>query len=260
VSFTAAEELWIDRLGRLRDIVRQELIAAQLREVVDERQRVLDVGCGQGTQALILARSGHDVIGLDPSEYLLAKFHESLADEPASLRERVHLVKGPGEAAPELAPGPFDVVLCHGVLMYLDNDRDILGALTQVSAQPALLSLVVRNGLAPAMRPGLLRHWDEAMTAFDSREYVNRLGLNARMHTPAELNSILAPLGWHLDRWFGVRVLTDHLDEDAPSAVDLARIMAVEEEAGRRDPYRQVAAFLHLIYRRTGPSEGTAAR
>jgi S-adenosylmethionine-dependent methyltransferase len=250
VSFAGAEDRWIGRLGQLRDIVRQELIAAQLREVVRERQRVLDVGCGQGTQALILARSGHEVTGLDPSDYLLTQFEETLAEEPAELRERVHLVRGAGEAAPELTPGPFDVVLCHGVLMYLDNDRDMLSALSQVSTDEAVLSLLVRNGLAPAMRPGLLRQWGEAAAAFESQEYVNRLGLNARMHTPSELNSVLAPFGWHLDQWFGVRVLTDHLEEDPPPALELARIVAVEQEAGRRDPYRQVAAFLHLIYRR----------
>jgi S-adenosylmethionine-dependent methyltransferase len=254
MSFAGAEERWIGRLDGLRDVVRQELLAAQLRDVLDERRRILDVGCGQGTQALILARSGHEVTGLDPSDYLLSQFEESLADEPAGVRERVHLVKGEGEAAPELTPGSFDVVLCHGVLMYLDHDRDMLRALTEVSAHEAVLSLLVRNGLAPAMRPGLLRQWDETLAAFDSHEYVNRLGLHARMHTPTELNSILAPLGWYLDRWFGVRVLTDHLEEDPPAALELARIVAVEQEAGRRDPYRQVAAFLHLIYRRHEPS------
>jgi S-adenosylmethionine-dependent methyltransferase len=250
VSFAGAEERWIHRLGQLRDVVRQELVAAQLRDVLEPRQRVLDVGCGQGTQALILARSGHEVTGLDPSDYLLTQFEETLADEPPEVRGRVHLVRGAGEAAPELTPGPFDVVLCHGVLMYLDNDRDMLAALSQVSADQAVLSLLVRNGLAPAVRPGLLRQWDEALAAFDSQEYVNRLGLNARMHTASELDSVLAPFGWYLDRWFGVRVLTDHLDEDPPPARELARIVAVEQEAGRRDPYRQVAAFLHLIYQR----------
>ena len=43
---------------------------------------------------------------------------------------------------------------------------------------------------------------------------------------------------------------TFDVEEEPPPAPELARIVAVEQEAGRRDPYRQVAAFLHLIYRR----------
>jgi S-adenosylmethionine-dependent methyltransferase len=250
VSFAGAEERWISRLGQLRDIVRQELVAAQLGEVIGGGDRILDVGCGQGTQALILARAGHDVTGLDPSEDLLGRFEEQLSSEPAEVRGRVHVVRGFGEAAAELTPGPFDVVLCHGVLMYLANIREMLGALSRVAASEAVLSLLVRNGLAPAMRPGLLGQWDEAMAAFDSQDYVNRLGLRARMHTPADLDTALAPFGWRLETWFGVRVFTDHLEEAAPTKTELAQIVAAELEAGRRDPYRQVAAFLHLIYRR----------
>jgi len=56
-SFLAGAPRWVDGLGRLRDVVRQRLIAAQLSQVMTTRvspARVLDVGCGQGTQALFL--------------------------------------------------------------------------------------------------------------------------------------------------------------------------------------------------------------
>ena len=101
MKFTGAEERWIDRLGRLRDIVRQELIAAQPRKSLINANRVLDVGVGS-TQALILLdrdTTSPDSIRLT---ICLSRFEESLADEPVSVRERVHLVKGTGEAAPEL--------------------------------------------------------------------------------------------------------------------------------------------------------------
>jgi len=56
-SFLAGAPRWVDGLGRLRDVVRQRLVAAQLSQVMTTRvspARVLDVGCGQGTQALFL--------------------------------------------------------------------------------------------------------------------------------------------------------------------------------------------------------------
>jgi len=64
-AFLVGASRWVEGLGRLRDVGRQRLVAAQL-GVVMARQgvlpaRVLDVGCGQGTQALALARAGHQV-------------------------------------------------------------------------------------------------------------------------------------------------------------------------------------------------------
>ncbi len=252
--FLDGVDQWISVLGRLRDVVRQQVVAAQLTETLDRhgwrRARVLDVGCGQGTQALLLARSGHDVTGLDISSDLLARFETDLAAEPADVRSRVHVLQGPGEAAPELTTGLFDVVVCHGVLMYFEDTSPMLGALSQVAAPEATLSLLVRNGLATAMRDGLRGHWQQALNAFDNPTYVNRLGLTARAHTPDDVDRALAPYGWRPEAWYGVRVFCDHRDEEAPSLDELSPLLAAEREAGRRDPYRQVAALLHLTYRR----------
>ena len=244
---------WIGVLGRLRDVVRQEVLRSQLaglRQLSHGPARILDVGCGQGTQALHLARAGHDVTGLDPSQQLLARFADDLAREPAEVVARVQLLHGPGERAPELVTGTFGLVLCHGVLMYLDDPVPMLRALAQVSAPGGAISLLVRNGLATAMRDGLRGHWRAALRSFDTTEYTNRLGLAAHAHAPADLDRLLAPRGWERQAWFGVRVFTDHLDQPAPEPDELAELLAAEREAGRRDPYRSVAALLHLVYGR----------
>ena len=70
------------------------------------------------------------------------------------------------------------------------------------------------------------------------------------MHTPADLDRVLQPLGWRPEAWYGVRVFCDHRDEPAPGPETLRPLLAAEREAGRRDPYRQVAALLHVVYRR----------
>jgi S-adenosylmethionine-dependent methyltransferase len=244
---------WIGVLGRLRDVVRQQVLRSQvagLSQVSRGPARILDVGCGQGTQALYLARAGHDVTGLDSSAELLARFNDDLAREPAEVAARVRLIRGPGERAADLVSGPFDLVMCHGVLMYLDDPRPMLSALSQLSTGGGALSLLVRNGLATAMRDGLRGHWQAALRGFDTLEYTNRLGLSAHAHTPADLDRMLAPLGWERQAWFGVRVFTDHLDRPAPGPDELPDLLAAEREAGRRDPYRSVAALLHLVYGR----------
>ena len=51
-DFAAGERRWIDGLGNLRNTIRQELIGRQLAPHANAGMTVLDVGCGQGTQAL----------------------------------------------------------------------------------------------------------------------------------------------------------------------------------------------------------------
>lgn len=244
--FEAGVAQWGRQLGQVRDAVRQALVAAQLDEVVTAPSRVLDVGCGQGTQALRLARLGHTVTGLDLSPDLLARFRSSLDDEPEEVRRRVTLVEGPGESAAEL--GEYDVVLCHGVLMYLESDDAMLAALAGALAPGGRLSLLVRNGLALAMRPGLLGDWAEVGPALSSDGYTNRLGLTARAHTPAQLDEACGALGLRRTRWWGVRVFSDHLPGDAPPGDDIDERVAAELAVSEVDPYRQVAALTHLVY------------
>ena len=251
--FGPVEGRWLGNLGRLRDAVRQEVLRDQLAGLGPLRggqARVLDAGCGQGTQALNLARAGHQVTGLDPSERLLGEFRRLLAAEPPEVAARVRLVQGTGEDAARLAGTGFGAVLCHGVLMYQPDPVPLLTGLTAAAGPGGVLSLLVRNGLALAMRDGLRGDAAGALAAFGRLEYVNRLGLAARAHTPDQLDAILRPLGWRRAAWFGVRVFTDHRDEPAPAAGPLAGLLAAEREAGRTDPYRSVAALLHVVYQR----------
>ncbi len=257
LGFAAGEEQWRARLGTLRQVVRQEMVARQLAAHLPDlpARRVLDIGCGQGTQALLLARRGHAVTGLDSSARLLEDFRACLAAEPPKVGERVRLVRGDATAIAGLfAPSSFDVVLCQGVLMYFPDPRPLLDAIANVVAPGGIVSLLVRNGDALAMRPGLLGDWDAVGAAFDGDSYLNRIAVTARADRLADLTAALAQRQLSVSQWYGVRVFTDTAASDAalPDAATLAAILRSEERAGRTDPYRHVAALLHLIAVRDG--------
>lgn len=214
---------------------------------VGQRLRVLDVGMGQGTQALRLARAGHQVTGVEQDPKMIAAAREELAGEPEGIRERVRIVQGDGrDTGVHFLPGSFDVVLCHGVLMYIEDPDPLLAGLARMLAQGGLLSLLVRNGDALAMRPGLGGDWTGALAAFDTTAYRNRLGLDARADRLSELTATLAGIGAPLHAWYGVRVFTDTAADGAQIPPDTEALLAVEERAGKTDPYRSVAALLHL--------------
>nr|WP_197973691.1 MULTISPECIES: methyltransferase domain-containing protein [Streptomyces] len=221
---------------------------------VGQRLRVLDVGMGQGTQALRLARAGHQVTGVEKDATMLAAARSALAEEPVGIQERVRLIEGDGrDTGVHFLPGSFDVVLCHGVLMYVDDPDPLLAGLARMLAPGGLLSLLVRNGDALAIRPGLAGDWTTALAAFDTTAYRNRLGLDVRADRLATLTATLAGIGAPLHAWYGVRVFTDTAADDAEVPADVEALLAAEERAGRTDPYRGVAALLHLCGVRGAP-------
>ncbi|HLI00221.1 MAG TPA: class I SAM-dependent methyltransferase, partial [Acidimicrobiales bacterium] len=122
--FEGAVAAWVAGLGRARDAVRQGLIERQLAVHLSGRPaplRVLDVGCGQGTQALRLARAGHVVVGLDVSAELLRRARRAQRREPSDVRQRLVFEHGDLLALERRHHGCYDLVCCHGVAMYLPS-------------------------------------------------------------------------------------------------------------------------------------------
>lgn len=254
-GFAAGEQRWRAWLGTLREVVRQELVTRQLGAHLPASppRRVLDVGCGQGTQALRLARLGHQVTALDSSPRLLEDLQGTLADVPPEVRERVQVVEADAQGVADLFPlASFDAVLCHGVLMYFADPAPVLSAITQVVARGGLVSLLVRNGDALAMRPGLLGDWATARQAFDSATYANRIGVIARADRLDDLTASLTERGLTVRAWYGVRVFIDTAASGAPvpDAAELDALIECEERAGATDPYRRVAALIHVLAQR----------
>jgi 2-polyprenyl-3-methyl-5-hydroxy-6-metoxy-1,4-benzoquinol methylase len=247
-DFALGEGVWIERLGSLRTAVRQELIACQLEAHVPDGAEVLDVGCGQGTQALCLARRGCRVVGVDPSVDLLSIV--VAAAEASRLPIDVH--RGSlHDLEALLGARTFEVVCAHGLLMYLPDLENAVAVLAARVAARGLLSLTFRNGAALAFRPGVRHQWQAALEAFDSVSYVNELSVSATAHDRAQVTGVVERLGFHLEAWYGVRVFTESAAVDqTPDAADFATLLRVEEIAGQRDPYRQVASQIHLIARR----------
>jgi S-adenosylmethionine-dependent methyltransferase len=235
----------------LRGVVRYTLVASQLEEHLPPAPaRVADVGGGAGQQAIPLARNGYEVTILDPSPTMLREAHQTLASEGDDVRRRVRLVQGEGERAVEiLGHESFDVVLCLGVLMYLEDPRPIIQELAAIGRPGALVCVLTKNASALAMRPALEGRYKDALAAIDANQDLGRLGVVTRGDTVEGLSALFEEAGLRVVQWYGVRVFTDHL-EDRPRGSELPEILELEREVSRRDPYRAVARLIHLIGQR----------
>jgi ubiquinone/menaquinone biosynthesis C-methylase UbiE len=217
---------------------------------------VLDVGGGAGHQSLPLAQAGYQVTLLDPSAAMLGKARQRLERLPVEVRRRVTLVQADGEHADEAVQGQrFAAVLCHGVLGYLEEPEPVLDQLCRCAAPGGLVSIMAGNANAAAVRPALERRWHDALASFDARSEIGVLGLPTRADTVEELSESVRSRGVQPLNWYGVWLFVDWLDFsgaalDPGDAQQLAAVAAVELEASRRDPYRQLSRVFHLVGRK----------
>ena len=237
--------------GTLRRVVRHELVDRALAEhLPDPPARIVDVGGGAGQQSIRLAHEGYEVTILDPSSEMIAEARRRLELEDEDVRRRVRLVEAEGEHAHEVLGGEtFDAALCHGVLMYLENPRPMIQALSTLASSGGIVSVLTKNASALAARPAIEGRYRDALSALKSDRDRGRLGVMTRGDTVDGLSEAFAEAGLAVERWYGVRVFADHLGDGMPGD-DLPEILELEWEAGKREPYRSVARLIHVVGRK----------
>ena len=240
--------------GRVRTYVLHHQLLEHLPE---PPATVLDVGGGAGHQSFPLAQAGFEVTLLDPSPAMLAKAEQRLQDLPSEAQSRVTFLQADGENAVEAVGGRrFAAVLCHGVLGYLEQPEPLVSQLCQCTAARGMVSIMAGNAKTMAVRPALEQRWDDAMAAFDTTGEVGVLGVPTRADRVEHLSELLEAQGVEPVRWYGVWLFTDWLEFsgaelDPSDAKQVAATAAVELEAGRRDPYRQLSRVFHLVGRKS---------
>jgi S-adenosylmethionine-dependent methyltransferase len=219
---------------------------------------VLDVGGGAGHQSFPLARAGYDVTLLDPSSAMLDKARRRLQRLPGEAQRRVTFLEADGENADEAVNGRrFAAVLCHGVLGYLQQPEPLVNQLCRCAATGGVVSIMAGNAKAMAVRPALEQRWGDALASFDASGEIGVLGVPTRADTVEELSELVRSRGVEPLRWYGVWLFVDWLDFsgaklDPSDSKQVAAAAAVELEASRRDPYRQLSRVFHLVGRK-GP-------
>jgi S-adenosylmethionine-dependent methyltransferase len=238
--------------GSLRGRVRTHVVDAHLRHhLAPPPGRIVDVGGGAGTQSIPLARAGYDVTVVDPSPAMLERAARARAAEDAATAARVHLVEASGEDAPAALDGAaFDGVLCHGVLMYLDDPRPLVASLCALAAPGGVVSIVAKNVEVMAALPAHRGDWAGALAAFGSDRQVNGLGVETRGDSVEALERVLAGHGVDPRAWYGVRLFTDGWAPEREPVDAEDDVLAVELEASRRDPYRRLSRLFHLVGQR----------
>jgi S-adenosylmethionine-dependent methyltransferase len=248
-----ADDAYATVKGRVRTYVMHQHLIERL---PPPPARILDIGGGAGHQSFPLAEAGYDVLLLDSSPEMLDKARQRLDLLPAEVRGRVTLLEADGlRADAAVHDERFDGVLCHGVLGYVEDREQLVEQICRCVRPDGVVSIMTGNAKTTAVQPALERRWTDALAAFDTRTGLGVLGVRGRADTVEEISSLIESFGVEPEIWFGVWLFVDWLgfssvDLDPRDPEELSSIAAVELEASRRDPYRQLSRVFHLIGRK----------
>jgi ubiquinone/menaquinone biosynthesis C-methylase UbiE len=151
-------------LAAQRDLAEKSTVFPLLK--VCSEDRVLDLGCGSGRWAQVIAPSVSQYLGIDFSEPLLE-----------AARVRVPLAEFQAMNVAAFDPRklavrpPFTLVICSGILAYI-NDPDVKALFSEISRITAERSrLYIREPIAKDCRLTLNRYWSEELQAHYSAIY-----------------------------------------------------------------------------------------
>ena len=229
--------------------IRYRVVGEVLRrqtEHLGEHVRVLDVGGGDGMDALPLALAGHDVTIVDPSEEWL----DEASRRAAAAGTTVTTVHG---GLDDLPTGAWDLVVCHFVLRYRSGEAADVAALASRVRPGGRLSIVdvnpdgrvLRELLdgGPAVALAELRADRAKVETFQTD--VRKITLDAVANEAAAAG--LTPVGV-----YGSRIANDLLFDNAAKhdPAFFEELLSLELALCDREPFNRVGFAWQLVLKR----------
>jgi SAM-dependent methyltransferase len=237
-----------------RTAVVWEVLRGALEKRVDAGEEkaldVLDTGGGTGHFAVPVAELGHRVTVVDPSPDALFGLERRAAE--AGVADRVRGVQGDAHGLFDVVErGGYDVVLCHGVLEYMEDPAEgLANVVAALRPGAGTLSLLTAGLGGAVLARALAGHFTEARQALTAPE--GRWGESdpvPRRFTPEQLTSLVDATGLSVTSVHGVRVFADlvpgALVDTEPDAEEA--LVRLESAASELPAFQAVATQLHVL-------------
>lgn len=191
---------------------------------VGPAMRILDVGCGDGTTAIPLARRGADVAGVDIAKNLVAAGNKRAAD--AGL-DRLHFHEGDGCNLDGVRDRSFDLTLSIFGVMFAPKPFEVAKELVRVT------------------KPGgriVMGNW----IPNDPTSFVSQLLKISSAFTPPPPDGFISPMTWGVESHIVERFREAGVHED--------RISMEKDTYSFESPDVGPAGFIDLFRRYYGPT------
>lgn len=249
-NFDDLAEQFADRVyGGAKGRIRLNLLERDLREALPTLyqgqpvQRILDAGGGEGQISRGLARQGHRVDLIDLSAEMVRRARQQV--EAEGLAQNMHCSQ---VAIQDLPATTYDLVLFHAVLEWVAEPKAVLQQVMARVREGGTLSVMFYNRHSTIFRSVLRGFLHKVLTGD-----IRGKGKGLTPINPLEPDEVLAWLqegGFRVELRTGIRVFHDYLHHDVRKKLDEADLIALETQYSRREPYRSLARYYHVVARK----------
>ena len=221
------------------ELLQKKMVWEQLKFI--RNKRVLDFGNGNGMTTNHFAID-NEVIAIEPSEWVLEdRFQENYYTQ----------IQGDVKKLKNFADESFDVILCHNVLEYVDERKEIIKEFSRLLKKKGYLSVLKHNRAGRVMQMVVL---------LNNFEHANELlaGENGHAEKFGSINYYEDKelLGWsdklELERTLGVRTFWD-LQQNQEIQKDKTwqqQMLEIELKISELEEYKSISYFHHVILRK----------
>ena len=234
-----------------------------LRHLERRPLQVLDVGGGNGLEAVALAALGHTVTLVDFSADMLADARRNA--EAAGVAERIVMHEADVTALPDLfSTGTFDVALCHNVLQYVGDPAAVLADIAALVRRGGILSVVSPNRYGETYLAALLQlDLATALARLDATTIEAALfKVPVHRFTGDDMIRLLEAAGCTPAGHYGVLCVCAYITNNdiKYDPTFFAQLEQLELALTDRHPYYLVARFFQVIAQKPlGPGEAGVA-
>jgi S-adenosylmethionine-dependent methyltransferase len=148
----------------------------------------------------------------------------------------------------------FDLIICHHVLEYVQNEHRVITDLHALAAPDGELSLITLNPISEVIRAIVFRKDGMlALSKLTDLSYDAKWFGDARLYEWDQIVDWSTRAGWKLQDFRGIRVLADYIPDDEYSDGKLQEVTALEEQLAGQEPYRRMGRYLQFCFKRSIP-------
>lgn len=213
----------------------KQIVWKQLGDI--RNKKILDFGSGTGVTANYLAKY-NEVIAVEPdNESVRMRWQDNSYTQIVGGTEKLHKFKDE----------TFDMIICHNVLEYIDDKKEIVNEFARILKRDGKISLVKHNRAGRVMQMVvLLNDFDHAHSLLDGNDSTASKYGAIRYYEDKDIENWCPNL--KIIKTLGMRTFWDmqQNQEIHKDAEWQDKMIEIEMRVADMDAYKEIAFFHHL--------------